>query len=215
MIKGVVFDLDGVIVDSPKIYFKVMKGFLKKHCLHITDLEVMKLITFSLSEELEQINRNYSLGISHEEFLRETLLESNRIARTELGLVPGAKELLGNLKKKGFLLALASNNTRSTVDDSLKRFGLKDFFYATVCADDVQKGKPDPQIYLKAVEKLGLLPGECVGIEDSVIGVKSVKSAGLKCIACPNAFTDHADFGGADFVAKSLFEVSAQKISGL
>src|SRR3989338_4220943 len=116
MIRGVVFDLDGVIVDSPKIYFRVMKNFLKKHRLSVTDKEVSNLICHSLRDELEFINKKYSQNISHDEFVKETLDESLRVSKTELELNFGVMELLVDLKKSHLGLGLASNNNKRSID---------------------------------------------------------------------------------------------------
>ena len=213
MIRGVVFDLDGVIVDSPKIYFKVMKNFLKKHSLRVSDAEISNLICHSLREELELIKKKHSLDISHDEFVRETLDESLRISEKELKLNIGVKELLSDLEKNGFLIALASNNNRRSIDFMLNRFGVAGFFSVVVCAEDVSRGKPSPEIYQKAVKKLGLIPSECVGIEDTFVGMQSVKVAGLKCIAFPNKYATSGSFEEADLVVESLAELSAKKIS--
>ncbi len=215
MIKGVVFDLDGVIVDSPKIYFRVMKNFLKKHSLSVTDKEVSSLICHSLRDELEFINKKYSLNISHSEFVKETLDESIRVSEKELELNACVRELLVDLKKNGLAIGLASNNDKRSIDYMLNRFGIGSFFSAIVCAEDVVAGKPNPDIYLKAVKRLRLLPKECVAIEDTFIGVESVKAAGLKCIAFPNQFAKSGSFAKADLVVESLGELSAKRILGL
>ena len=123
--------------------------------------------------------------------------------------------MLVHLKKNGLAIGLASNNDKRSIDYMLNRFGIGSFFSAIVCAEDVVAGKPNPDIYLKAVKRLRLLPKECVAIEDTFIGVESVKAAGLKCIAFPNQFAKSGSFAKADLVVESLGELSAKRILGL
>lgn len=173
----------------------------------------MNLISYSLKEELVQINKNHMLNISYGEFLKHTLGVSLRLAMTEMNLNSGAQELLFDLKDDGFLIGLATNNDFKVVDFVVKKFSLNGFFDAIVCGEDVVHGKPNPEIYIKVVQKLGLKPVNCVAIEDTAVGVRSVKSAGLKCIAFPNQFTRYGSFKEADYVINSLTELSAKKIS--
>ncbi len=215
MIKGVVFDLDGVLIDSPKIYFKVMKDFLQNHDLEVTDRVVSNFISLSLKDEFLELTKKYSIDVSFDDFLKETLEKSLAISKKELTVCVGVKELLADLKEKNFLLAVASNNNKRTIDFVFEKFGFSDFFSTVVTGEDVVHGKPHPEIYLNAVQFLGVKPFECVGIEDTLIGVRSVKAAGLKCIAVPNSFAGHVSFQEADLVVKELTDLNSKRIIGL
>lgn len=215
MIKGVVFDFDGVLVDSPPIYFHTMKSFLSKHGLDISDAELSRMIAFSMKQEFEELCKKYSLKVSFEEFIKGTLVHSKKIMEKELLLHQGALGLLAQLHEKGVLLALASNNNRSVVQWALQKFRLEKFFEVVVPVELVSKPKPAPDIYLKSAELLGLSPFECVGIEDTLVGVDSVVSAGLKCIAFPNRFSDRKLFTKADLVVASLSQLDVKTILSL
>jgi HAD superfamily hydrolase (TIGR01509 family) len=99
---------------------------------------------------------------------------------------PGIQELLGVLKEKGIKTAVATSNNRSIVENYMEMAGLTNSFDAVVCGDSIQKSKPAPDIYLYAAEKLGAEPSKCMGVEDSVNGVKSVRAAGMVCVMVPD-----------------------------
>lgn len=215
MIKGVVFDFDGVLVDSPRIYSVNMKRFLSKHGIKLSDSEVARLISFSMSQEFGILKEKYSLNVSFDEFVKHTLLESKKEMEKMLSLMPGAKSLLEELAQNRFSLALASNNNRFVVDWVLKKFGLVHFFDAIVPVELAANPKPAPDIYSKCVQVLALHPSECVGIEDTVVGVKAIKAAGLRAIGLHNEFSDKNFFGEADLVVDSLLELDSKKILAL
>jgi len=190
LIKGVVFDLDGVIVNTPDIYFKTMKEYIRGHSVKVKDEDVSKLIGYSLRDELMLINQKYGLNIELSEFVSVVLSKSRKLMEKEMKVNDGFTELLSELKENRFKTAVASNNVPSTIDFILSKYGFLESFDAIVGADDVKHGKPSPEIYIKAVEKLGLKKEECIAIEDTLIGLKAVSAAGLKCIAFPNKFTN-------------------------
>ena len=212
MIKGVVFDLDGVIIDSPRIYFLTMRDFIRKKGAEVSDAEIHNLIAFSLKDEFHIIRDKYGIESDFEEFIEETLLKSRDIMESELQLNAGVLELLAELKNKKYKIALASNNNGSTIFYVLKKFGIEQSFDAIVTAEEVKNGKPAPDVYEVAVKKLGLVPEECIGIEDSVIGLQAVKNAGMKCVVVPNEFTMGKTFDSADLIIKSLKDITHKKI---
>ena len=156
MIKGVVFDLDGVIVNTPDIYFKTMKEYIRGHSVKVKDEDVSKLIGYSLRDELMLINQKYGLNIELSEFVSVVLSKSRKLMEKEMKVNDGFTELLSELKENRFKTAVASNNVPSTIDFILSKYGFLESFDAIVGADDVKHGKPSPEIYIKAVEKLGL-----------------------------------------------------------
>jgi len=215
MIKGVVFDLDGVLIDSPRIYFLTMKDFISKKGADVSDEEIHNLIAFSLKDEFHILREKYNINADFEEFVEETLLRSRDIMESELQLTEGVTDLISELKRKNYLIGLASNNNGSTIFYVLKKFGIEKSFDAIVTAEEVKNGKPSPDVYEVAAKKLGLMPEECIGIEDSVIGMQAVKNAGMKCVVVPNEFTRKNQFSSADLILKSLKELNHSKIMSL
>ena len=157
----------------------------------------------------------YGIEYDFVEFIDETLLRAWDIMESELQLTEGVIDLLAELKNKNYKIALASNNNGSTISYVLKKFGIEHSFDAIVTAEEVKNGKPAPDVYEVAMRKIGLLPNECIGIEDSVIGMQAVKNAGMKCVVVPNEFTRSKSFDSADLIIKSLKELSHKKIISL
>lgn len=119
--------------------------------------------------------------------------------------MPGVKEILDFCKSKRLKIGLASNSSHDLIEVVLEKVGIKHYFDFFSSAQDVEKGKPDPAVYLYAAEKLGVEPGECLVFEDSIIGVRAAKSAGMFVVAIPTP----EDFN------KSSFEIADFKISNL
>ena len=214
MINCVVFDFDGVIVDTPKIYFQTMGNFLERHGLKLSREELSRLITFSFHQEFEFLKEKHGLEMDFEHFKKETLLESRKLMEKELQLVPGILGLIVSLTEKNIRLGIASNNNRTVVEWAVARLGVKKYFDSIVCMDSVKNPKPFPDVYLKNAELLAVSPSECAGIEDSAVGCQAVKNAGFYCIGLHNGFTKPSDLL-ADLVVEKLSELSVEKILSL
>jgi len=205
--KGVIFDLDGVVIDSsaqhekawellaeeigkplPPGHFK--QGFGKKNQEIIPHL-------LRWSTEPEEIHR---LGERKEEIFRELANEQG------VHILPGARELLVALRTAGIPRALGSSTPRSNLAALFSATGLGEFFDAVVCGDDVKNGKPAPDVFLLAAERLGLAPSDCLVIEDAHVGIEAAHRAGMKVLAVA---TTHPleELTDADSAVKSLGEV--------
>ncbi len=134
--------------------------------------------------------------------VRRAAREAELLARESP--LPGVQDLLNEARKRGLGLAVASSSERSWVESHLVRFALLGFFDVLVCADDVERTKPAPDLYLGALRRLGVTAPEAIAFEDSAHGVEAAKLAGLFCVAVPNAVTRHADLARADLVLPSL-----------
>jgi len=182
-IKGVLIDLDGTLVDSLKIYEKTYQLLFKEFGIEVSQ-DFYKNFGENPLEIARRIYESYKdkLNISFEEFLsrRERILNG---LISEIKFTPGAKEFLSYIKDKGFKVGLVTSSFRNFTENLLDNLGLKGFFDVVITADDTKKHKPDPEPYLLALNKLGLLPDECIAIEDSIYGIISAKTAGINVIA--------------------------------
>ncbi len=142
--------------------------------------------------------------------VRRARRESELLAR-ELPL-PGVRALLEAAREARLLLAVASSSDRAWVRGHLERFRLLPLFHAIACADDVERTKPFPDLYLAALARLEVVAGEAVAFEDSPHGVSAAKRAGLFCVAVPNRVTRGGDFASADMVIPSLSDVALADI---
>ncbi len=206
-VKAVIFDLDGVIADSEQLSGETTAAVLAKYGITLTDSERRE--TFGrrspdiFSDALSKRNMEGNI--------EEMVQEKNRLliekVRTELKPIPNSIELVKWLKCNGYRLALATSSHSAKMQMEVDSLGIEDLFDVIVCGDDVRKGKPDPEIFLKAAEKLGAKPEECVVIEDSQFGVQAAKFAGMKAIAFDSPNTHNQDLSMADVVVDSLEKV--------
>jgi len=210
MIRGIIFDFDGLIVDT--------EWSIYQSWLEIFD-------SFNAALPLEQWTS--IIGTSeHEHFDPFDLLE-RQVGRTldrqilrqkrqdrELELVraqpilPGVEEILKTARAQNLKLGIASSSDRNWVAGNLTRLDLLAYFDVIHTSDDVERTKPDPALYLLALQSLGLSPGEAIVFEDSPHGVKAAKEAGIFTVAVPNPLTARLDLARADMVLGSLAELS-------
>lgn len=172
-IKGLLFDMDGVIFDTERVYLNTWTkvfhdyGYEMSKDVYISVMgtgrkNVKKVFLETFGEDLP-IDKMYKEK-------DEQLL--NVVRKGQVPLKPGVKELLSSARKKGYMIALATSAKRERLDIQLKTKNMEEYFDTIVCGDDVSKGKPDPEIFLKACYKLELKPENCIVIEDSPAGIK-------------------------------------------
>ncbi len=213
MIRAVIFDMDGVVVDTETVDFiadfNVLKsiGAVKseKDYVKLTGLPARHIYNRILSEKNIDADVNDLLKLREIEF--EKALAS-KILKPSIGF----NELVKKLKEKGYKVALASGSSRKKIEHVLAALKLTNAFSLVVSANDVKMNKPSPDIYIEAARRLNLGPEECIAVEDSETGVTSAKSAGLKCIAIRTKQTAEQDLSAADAVIGSLKDINADKL---
>lgn len=187
-IQGVIFDLDGVITDTAHLHFLAWKALGDSLGVEIT-LELNEgLKGLGRQETLTLILKEAGLYDKYTEAERQALADrKNRayVASLEsLGpqdLLPGIGDCLKDLKKRGIKIGLASSSQNASL--IIKKLGLEPYFEAMVDPRSLSKGKPDPEIYLKAAAALGLSPAKCAGVEDARAGIEAIRAAGMTAIA--------------------------------
>lgn len=212
--KAVIFDMDGVIIDSEPLHQKVEEELLedlggtmtasdKEAFVGTTDYHMWSTMKerFNLSQSVEEM-----INSKKERFLNQI---------HTVFLVDGFKEVLSQLKEEGYLIALASSNNRKAVDHIVKQFDLAKDFELTMSGEDVTHGKPHPEIFLKTAEAMGVVPADCLVIEDAKNGVEAAKAAGMKCIGLDNPNSGPQDLSEADIVLKDYQEFDLEAIKSL
>ena len=189
MIKGFVFDMDGVLLDTESVCDRTWKLAAKD--FGVDDKDAMRTISLcrgtNKKTSREIILREIGADFDVDAFMKTTSDYFKKIEAEEgISTKTYAKECLAYLKGKGYRLALASSTRQVVVERELKTACLYDFFETLVCGDMVANSKPDPEIYATAVRNLNLLPEECVAVEDSPNGLKSGKGAGLVSVMVPD-----------------------------
>lgn len=210
---AVIFDLDGLIVDTEPLHQESFNVLLARYGIDYVIAEEeygREFVGVPVQENFDYLVARFKFPISIPKLIeeRERIFISLVSDPRNLSVLPGARELIDRLNARGIPLALATGSARDEASAMLRGIGITNHFRAIVTASDVKRGKPAPDIYLRALEKLKLRGDECIALEDSASGVAAAQSAGLRVIAVPNRFTRHQDLSRANACVESLAEVN-------
>jgi HAD superfamily hydrolase (TIGR01509 family) len=215
VLKGVIFDMDGVLVDSHPVHLRAWERFLRSLGRQVTQDDLAFILEGRKREEI----LTHFLGELSPEQLRAYGQQKEMLFREEsqtIGTIPGVREFLRELNSAAIPLAVASCGGSGRVNHLLEHLHLRPYFKVVVTGDDVKDGKPDPSIFLMAAAQMNIPPGDVLALEDSVSGVQAAKSAGMRCLgiaAQPRAA--ELTMAGADDVVADFREISLNDIAGL
>jgi HAD superfamily hydrolase (TIGR01509 family) len=214
VIEAVVFDLDGVLIDSEHVWDEARRALAAERGGRWNDQASREMMGMSSLEWSRYMHDVIGLQESPEEISAEVVRRLQAIYREELPLLPGAVEAVKRLAAQ-WPLAVASSSNRELIDLVLELSGLERHFRVTVSSEEVARGKPAPDVYLEAARRLGVEPGDCAAIEDSENGIRSAKAAGMRVLAIPNPqFPPAAEaLAQADDVLESLDELTPARVS--
>lgn len=216
MIKAFVFDLDGVIIDSEPIHAEVGMHVLSDFGEKPSSSELYEFVGIRNEEMWAVLKKRHGIEATVEQLVsRHDFYKQKRFFHEKLEAIGGIPELIGSAKARGMKIALATSSPRYFAEHVLKNVGLLAYFDALITSDDIRKGKPDPEIYRKAAEALGVRADECVVLEDAFFGIRSAKGAGMKCIAFINPHSGHQDTTEADFVVSSIRDIDLNSLENL
>lgn len=214
MFRAVIFDMDGVIIDSEPIYFKAGNKLFRFLDLDVSEQEHHSYVGISSKDMWSHIRDKYKIDLSTEELVE---MEMNiyidyLLLKKDEKPIPGVVELIEDLYKNNIDLALASSSSIKSIIIVLDMFNLGKFFKTIVNGYEVENGKPAPDIFLYAAKRLGVQPEDCIVIEDSENGIEAAKSAGMKCIGFKNLNSGKQDLSSADMVIDSFLGVNYKKL---
>ncbi len=206
---AVIFDMDGVIFDSEPLHQEVEAEILRNLGIVVDPEDSAAFLGANSYEMWARIIDRHGLTRSVEELV-ELERRRYRVTATQRGvpLVPGAEDLIRSLAARGTPLAVASSSPELHIEEHLEQAHLKHFFPVRVSGDSVPRSKPDPAIFLRAADLLGVPPEACIVIEDSPNGVAAAAAAGIHCIGLTNKLSGSPDISSADRVCCDLTEVS-------
>lgn len=207
--KAVVFDFDGLIVDTESVWYEAFRQIFCKLDYDLTIDEFALCIGTSDDVLFDRLKKKVS-------FTKESVLrEAKSIYKDQLPalkLRDGVLEYLNTAKNLGFKIGLASSSNRIWVEGFLDRFDIKDYFDVIKTADDVVKIKPDPELYLAAIKELRAAPEETIAFEDSVNGLRAALDAGLNVVIVPNKVTGQLNFGGHRLRLNSMSDMTFEEL---
>jgi len=210
---AVIFDMDGVLVDGEPLHFRAVNRLLAAEGKSIT-LEQYKPF-MGTKAGWRQMVEALGLSLTPEEYrdrYNALILEEYRQHAEPM---PGAVELVRQLKAIDEPIALASSSAAEWVEACLERIGLAEAFDVVVTGSDVHRGKPDPEIYLLAAERLRVPPAACLALEDAPAGIEAARRAGMTVWAIRTPYTEGLDLGAPDRVLRSLRDVHLADIVGV
>ncbi|MDD5435481.1 MAG: HAD family phosphatase [Nitrospira sp.] len=223
MIKAIIFDFDGIITDSEPVHLKMFQQVLSELNISISRQEYYETY-LGMDDKgcFTTVLKAHGLDASHE--VVQALIDKKAKSMMEyleksVFIYPGVTDFVNKAKDR-FRLAIASGALRHEIEYVLQMAGISSAFDLIVSAEDVMYGKPDPECFNKALERLNdhsvlhLTPGECVVIEDSIAGIEGAIAAGMKCIAVTNTY-DSGRLTMAGSIVKGLSEIDVEKLDGL
>jgi HAD superfamily hydrolase (TIGR01509 family) len=185
VIEAVVFDLDGVLLDSEQVWDEVREELVKERGGRWHDRAQTEMMGMSSIEWSRYMHDELGVPDPPREISADVVRRLEEVYRKRLPLIDGAHEAVERLAAR-WPLGLASSSNRETIDLVLDLSGLARFFRVTVSSEEVPRGKPEPDVYLEAARGLGVPPERCAAVEDSHNGIRSAKAAGMRVIAIPN-----------------------------
>jgi HAD superfamily hydrolase (TIGR01509 family) len=214
LIEAVVFDLDGVLLDSEQIWDEVREQLARERGGRWHERAQRAMMGMSSTEWSQYMHDEIGLPESPEEISAEVVRRLEEQYRQHLPLLDGAVEAVERLAAH-WPLGIASSSNREVIDLVLELSGLAPFFKVTVSSEEVARGKPAPDVYLEAARRLGVTPERSAAIEDSENGIRAAKAAGMRVIAIPNPHfpPDPEALEQADVTLRSLAELSPATVA--
>jgi HAD superfamily hydrolase (TIGR01509 family) len=213
VIDAVVLDMDGLLLDTEQLWDEVRENLARERGGRWSERAQSDMMGMSSPEWSRYMHDVVGLEEPPDEIADEVVRRMAERYREHLPLLPGAKEAVERLAAR-WPLGLASSSNRPLIDLALEVGGLAPLFSATVSSEEVERGKPAPDVYLEAMRQLGVEPTRAAAVEDSRSGIRSAHAAGMRVIAIPNAHypPDPETLGLADSVLSSLEELDAHAV---
>jgi len=212
--QAVIWDMDGVIADTAPYHFRAWQEVFRRRGTNFTEDD----FRHNFGQRNDTIIRNTLGGQISQSEIEAIAREKEEIFRRVIGQdikpLPGAIKLLKSLREHGFKIALASSAPIENIRLITEGLGIEGYFNSVVTGRDVAEGKPSPQGFLLAAQRLGVNPGDCIVIEDAVAGVTACRRGGMQCIAVTNTHPRES-LAEADLIVGSLEEVTVDDLESL
>ncbi|RPD47601.1 HAD family hydrolase [Hymenobacter sediminis] len=214
MIRTVIFDMDGVIVDTEPVHRYAFYRHFEELGIHVSDEEYATFTGCSTKNVYQQLKDKHGLAPDVDALMASKREFFNRAfdEKADLDLLDGVRTLIEDLHQHGIQLILASSASKATIDRVMRRFALGPYFTHLISGEDFPRSKPDPAIFEHAASLSAAPKQECIVIEDSANGVAAAKAAGIYCIGYNSEHSKLQDLSLADQVINHFSELTAEKI---
>lgn len=214
--KALIFDMDGVLIDSEPLHYDADMTLLPALGIHVEKTYLDRYVGVTDPVMWRQIARDFSLQLDIEEILQRQLDTKLRfLAQSDLQAIDGIAELIHSAHDRQIPMAIASSSSKDFIDAVIDKIGIGDFIAQCVSGQEVAKSKPEPDIFLKAAALLGEEALNCIVIEDSHNGVSAAKRAGMCCVAYRNPNSGKQDLSEADIIIDSFRELDIDTLTSL
>lgn len=213
----VIFDMDGVIVDTEPVHHFAYRQHFKVLEIEVSDELYASFTGNSTRNVYQKLKEQFALEEEVEKLvnIKRSLFNDAFDTKEDLFLLEGVEDLIKDLHQNGIQLILASSSAKVTIDRIFKRFGLYQYFSHIVSGEDFPKSKPDPAIFIEAVRLSGEPAESCVVIEDSTNGIKAAKAAGIYTVGYDSFHSKMQDLSFADMVIRKFDELNFETIKNL
>lgn len=215
MLKAIIFDMDGVLVNSEPLHRKAYFDMFEEFNLNVSNRLYESFTGKSTSAICKELCEIFDLSISHEKLMLSKRKHFKTIFDNdpEFQMIDGALSLIKNYFYNNLTLILASSASMTNINRIFKKFDLDKFFKAKISGADLKESKPNPEIFIKAAKLSGFNKSECIVIEDSTNGITASKSAGIYCIGFNSPNSKNQNYDKADLVVSNFNEIMFSKIS--
>lgn len=214
-VKALIFDMDGVIVDSEPIHLLAYQEILGRYSISYSEKDNREFLGCKDYSILEILRQRFKLDKTANELLEEKETILARLLKDHSVPRPGLLNALQQANTLGLTMAVASSATLPTIKLVIHTLNIAHYFQSLTSGDEVTQGKPAPDVFLLSATRLGVDPGQCLVIEDTLNGIRAAKAAGMYCVAIPCDATSHQDHSPADARLQSLEHLNLKYWCGL
>lgn len=209
-----IFDMDGVLIDSVGLNWKAYNQVLKTYGVHVPTDSIYKYMGKTLKDQIQELSDDFSISIDAESFAVETNA-IKKLLFANIEPLPGVVKFLDLLKDDNIPMAIGTSNNRTTTIERLSAANITGYFSHIITQDDVTAHKPNPDIYLECAKRLEVVPAQCIVIEDAPVGVEAAHNAGMVCVATASPYTQPSHLQEAELYVETLANLRIQDLTRL
>lgn len=217
MIKAVIFDMDGMMVDTEPLQSLAFERVIYEYGKSPIFCEngLVQIVGIREEDNWDLLKQKHLIDESIEVLGQKRKVYYRSILHDRIFPMPGLFYLLSLFEQKGLKMAVGSSSKFEYIKLTISSLGIEKFFNVTVSGEEVEHGKPSPDIFLLAAQRMGLMPASCLVLEDAETGVAAARAAGMKVIAVPSVYTKNQDFSNASRIANSMTEIDDKMLDYL